>query len=87
VVAGDLAQVYLLLDTLKPFVYRRYRDVGAFEALREMKGMIREPVERRELHDNNRIGAGGIREVKFIGLVFQLICGGAHSTGRHEDVT
>lgn len=75
-VAGDLAQGYRLLETLKPFVYRRYLDFGAFEALREMKGMIREEVERRELQDNIKIGAGGIREIEFIGQAFQLIRGG-----------
>ena len=73
-----------MLDTLRPFVYRRYRD---FEALREMKGTIREAVERRELHDHIKIGAGGIREVEFIGQAFQLIRGGADPTCRHDNIT
>jgi glutamate-ammonia-ligase adenylyltransferase len=34
VVAGDQEQGALLLDMLRPFVYRRYLDFGAFEALR-----------------------------------------------------
>lgn len=85
--AGDSAQGYWLLDTLRPFVYRRYRDFGAFEALREMKGMIHETVERRELHDNTNIGAGGIREVEFIGQAFQSIRGGAHPNCGHDDIT
>ena len=59
-VAGDLAQGYRLLGTLRPFVYRRYRDFGAFEALRETKGIIRETAERRELNHDIKVGAGGI---------------------------
>lgn len=37
VVAGDPAAGASLFDILRPFVFRRYLDYGAFEALREMK--------------------------------------------------
>ena len=86
-VAGDPAQGHQLLDTLRPFVYRRYRDFGALEALREMKGMIRAAAERSELHHNTKIGAGGLRDTAFIGQAVQLIRKGAHPTDRHDDIS
>ena len=39
-VAGDLAAGDALLETLRPFVYRRYLDYGALDGLREMKAVI-----------------------------------------------
>lgn len=75
-VAGDLAAGQTLLADLKPFVFRRYLDFGAIEALREMKTLIRREVRRKHLNDNVKLGEGGIREVEFIAQVFQLIHGG-----------
>ncbi len=65
-----------LLELLRPFIYRRYLDYSAFESLREMKGLIERDVQRRRLHDNIKLGAGGIREIEFIAQCFQLIRGG-----------
>ncbi len=65
-----------LLEMLRPFTYRRYLDYSAFEALREMKALIQRDVQRRRLHDNIKLGAGGIREIEFIAQCFQLIRGG-----------
>lgn len=65
-----------LMDLLRPFVYRRYLDYGVFDSLREMKGMIAEQLQRKGMADNIKLGAGGIREIEFIGQVFQLIYGG-----------
>lgn len=61
---------------LRPFVYRRYIDFSVIQSLRNMKGMIAREVRRRGLHDNIKLGAGGIREIEFIVQVFQLIRGG-----------
>jgi glutamate-ammonia-ligase adenylyltransferase len=61
---------------LRPFVYRRYLDFGVFESLREMKALISREVARRELANNIKLGAGGIREVEFIVQAFQLVRGG-----------
>lgn len=74
--AGDTAAGDRLLATLRPFVYRRYLDFGAMEALRDMKNMIREEVSRRGLENDIKRGSGGIREVEFIAQCFQLIRGG-----------
>lgn len=65
-----------LRQMLRPFVFRRYIDFGAIQALRRMKSMITSEVRRRGLSNNIKLGAGGIREVEFIAQVFQLIRGG-----------
>ena len=76
VIAGDLVQGAELMQTLKPFIYRRYVDYGAYESLREMKAMIQKEVASKGKEQNVKVGAGGIREIEFIGQVFQLIRGG-----------
>ncbi len=76
VVTGDPEPSNELVRMLKPFVYRRYLDYGAYESLREMKQLIVAEVERKGLKDNIKLGAGGIREIEFIGQTFQLIRGG-----------
>ncbi|MEO7557761.1 MAG: bifunctional [glutamate--ammonia ligase]-adenylyl-L-tyrosine phosphorylase/[glutamate--ammonia-ligase] adenylyltransferase, partial [Gammaproteobacteria bacterium] len=75
-VAGDIVQGGRLLNSLLPFVYRRYLDFGVFESLRGMKEMIVRETQRRGLRDNIKLGPGGIREIEFIGQLFQLIRGG-----------
>ena len=75
-VAGDRVAGERLLKTLRPFVYRRYIDYGAFESLREMKLLIEREVRRKGIQNNIKLGAGGIRELEFIVQAFQLIRGG-----------
>jgi glutamate-ammonia-ligase adenylyltransferase len=65
-----------LLEMLRPFVYRRYLDFSAIEALRTMKQLIQQEVRRKGMADNIKLGSGGIREVEFIAQAFQLIHGG-----------
>ncbi len=76
VVSGDKDAGAQLLKRLKPFVYRRYLDFGAFESLRKMKQKITFEVKRKGMESNIKLGPGGIREVEFFGQVFQLIRGG-----------
>jgi glutamate-ammonia-ligase adenylyltransferase len=86
VVAGDRSQGALLIDTLRPFVYRRYIDFGAFESLREMKQLIERQVARKGMAHNVKLGAGGIREIEFIGQAFQLIHGGRRELLRQRPI-
>ena len=76
VVAGDPAAGERLLARLRPFVFRRYLDFGAFASLREMKANIEAEVRRKRLAGNIKLGRGGIREIEFFGQMFQLIRGG-----------
>lgn len=75
-VAGDLRSGRQLLAMIKPFVYRRYLDYGAFEELRGLKLQIMQELRRKDRLENVKLGPGGIREVEFIGQAFQLIRGG-----------
>ena len=76
VVGGDQLAGAHLLKMLQPFVYRRYLDFSAIEALRSMKQLIQQEVRRKGMSENIKLGAGGIREVEFIAQAFQLIHGG-----------
>ena len=75
-VTGDPSRAAELMESLRPFVFRRYVDFGVIESLRGMKQMITSEVRRRGLQDNVKLGHGGIREVEFIAQCFQLIRGG-----------
>lgn len=75
-VAGDREAGAALLAALRPFIYRRYLDYNAIGALRELKRQIAAEVERKDLHANIKLGAGGIREIEFIVQAFQLVRGG-----------
>ncbi|MES2181125.1 MAG: bifunctional [glutamate--ammonia ligase]-adenylyl-L-tyrosine phosphorylase/[glutamate--ammonia-ligase] adenylyltransferase, partial [Pseudomonadota bacterium] len=61
---------------LRPFVFRKYLDFGAFASMRDLKIQIQRDVNHKGMHDNIKLGRGGIREVEFIAQVFQLIRGG-----------
>ncbi|MCK5359057.1 MAG: bifunctional glutamine synthetase adenylyltransferase/deadenyltransferase, partial [Gammaproteobacteria bacterium] len=77
VVAGSKVEGDQLLEILRPFVYRKYLDFSAVEAIRDMKEMIeRELIRKKELQKNIKLGPGGIREVEFIAQAHQLIRGG-----------
>ncbi len=76
VVAGDRHTGEQLLARLRPFVYRKYLDYGAFESIREMKELIERELERKDIARNIKLGQGGIREIEFIAQSFQLIRGG-----------
>ena len=75
-VAGDIAVGERFLETLRPFVYRRYLDYGALDGLRSMKAAISAEVARKELADDIKRGPGGIREIEFLVQALQLIRGG-----------
>lgn len=73
VVAGNSQKLTTLL---KPFVFRKYLDFGAFASMRDLKIQIQRDVNSKGMHDNIKLGRGGIREIEFIAQVFQLIRGG-----------
>lgn len=81
-VAGDRDAGLRLLDTLRPFVYRRYLDFNAIDGLRTMKALIDNEVARRELEDDVKLGPGGIREIEFIVQLAQLTRGGREAALR-----
>ena len=60
----------------RPFVFRKYLDFGAINAMRDLHAQIRREVAKKDMADNVKLGPGGIREIEFIAQVFQLIRGG-----------
>jgi glutamate-ammonia-ligase adenylyltransferase len=83
-VAGDAAAGDRFLETLRPFIYRRYLDYGALDGLREMKAAIAAEVARKELADDIKRGPGGIREIEFLAQALQLIRGGREASLRER---
>jgi glutamate-ammonia-ligase adenylyltransferase len=78
---GQEEDIAALEQIVRPFVYRRYLDFGAIEAMRNMHAQIRAEVMRLEIRHpershNVKLGRGGIREIEFLAQVFQLIRGG-----------
>lgn len=67
----------LYANLIRPFAYRRYLDFGVFESLRDMQALIAAEVRRRELADNIKLGAGGIRAIEFVVQSLQLVRGGS----------
>lgn len=65
-----------ITQLLKPFVFRKYLDFGAFASMRDLKIQIQRDVVKKGLEDNIKLGRGGIREIEFVAQVFQLIRGG-----------
>lgn len=78
-VAGDFKSGQQLTSMIKPFIYRRYLDYGAFEELRCLKIKMTQELLRKDRLNNIKLGPGGIREIEFIGQAFQLIRGGQDS--------
>ncbi len=75
-VAGDLAAGERLIQTLTPFVYRKYLDFTAFEDLRSMKAAINVEIQQHGMERNIKQGRGGIRELEFFVQSFQMVRGG-----------
>ena len=61
---------------VRPFVFRKYLDYGAYGAMRNLHRQIRSEVSKKGMADNVKLGAGGIREIEFIAQIFQMIRGG-----------
>ena len=83
-VAGDIEAGEQWLQTLRPFVFRRYLDFTALDGLRDMKAAIAAEVARRELAEDVKRGPGGIREIEFLAQALQLIHGGREATLRER---
>ena len=75
-ITGDDATRRQLEGIVRPFVFRRYLDYGALDALRDMKALINREASSDELRHDVKRGRGGIREIEFTGQLFQLIRGG-----------
>jgi len=79
---GNLQSAWVnALDKIaRPFIFRKYLDFGAINAMRDLHAQIRREVARKDKIDHIKLGPGGIREIEFIAQVFQLIRGGRESS-------
>ena len=76
-----------LSEIVTPFVYRRYLDFAAIDAMRDLHRLIRSEADRRDRRKDQRdgggidvkLGRGGIREVEFCAQLFQVVRGGRDS--------
>ena len=80
VVAGDRDSGASLLEMLRPFVYRKYLDFSAFDAIREMKALIVRQLQSSGNRNDIKLGRGGIREIEFLVQNHQLIRGGRETS-------
>lgn len=64
-----------LIQLITPFVFRRYLDYDAIDAIRDIHHKIRQKANQKHNEVDIKIGAGGIREIEFIIQLFQLIKG------------
>jgi glutamate-ammonia-ligase adenylyltransferase len=75
-VAGEHSLGTALMERLKPFVYRRYIDFTAIEALQDMHDSVNQDARVRDRLSDIKRGPGGIREIEFLVQCFQLLRGG-----------
>ena len=83
---GDASCRSALEALIRPFVFRRYLDYGALDALREMKALIDNEASSEALRDDVKRGRGGIREIEFTAQLFQLTRGGREARLRHRSL-
>ena len=76
-VAGSRELGEQLLQTLIPFIYRKYLDYTLIEDMKLMKQKIDASLSRnREGETNLKLGRGGIREIEFFIQALQLVYAG-----------
>jgi len=80
--AGDTRTAEALLQTLQPFIFRRYLDYGIFESLRELHARIDANSHAEARRNDIKRGPGGIRELEFLVQSQQILRGGRDRTLR-----
>lgn len=85
-VAGDIALGETFLHNIRPFMYRKYLDFGAIEAISTMKKKIDAKIARdNQALTNLKLGTGGIREIEFFIQALQLINAGKIESLREKN--
>jgi glutamate-ammonia-ligase adenylyltransferase len=85
-VAGSLELGEKLLETIGPFIYRKYLDYTLIEDMMAMKKKIDASLVReREKEENLKLGRGGIREIEFFIQALQLVYAGKNPRLRERN--
>ena len=86
--AGDIIAGGAMLNSISPFVWRKYLDFAAVADIHAMKRQInayRGHTEVAVEGHNIKLGRGGIREIEFFAQTQQLIAGGRNPALRDRD--
>ncbi|MEE9436086.1 MAG: hypothetical protein V3V37_05335, partial [Candidatus Adiutricales bacterium] len=85
-VAGDISAGAEFLDSLTPFIFRRYLDYMALEELRNLKARFTREIQGKLLRPENssrvrpetnvKLSTGGIREIEFFAQALTIAFGG-----------
>ena len=81
-VAGDRRLGEDFLETIRPFVYRKYLDFSSIDEIRRLKTRIDSTFKKGDI----KRGYGGIREIEFFAQALQLIYGGRDPLLRERSV-
>jgi len=79
-VAGNERIGKEFLETVRPFVYRKYLDLSAVDEIRQMKLKIDNAFRKGDI----KRGYGGIREIEFFTQALQLLYGGRETLLRER---
>ncbi|MEJ2697602.1 MAG: bifunctional [glutamate--ammonia ligase]-adenylyl-L-tyrosine phosphorylase/[glutamate--ammonia-ligase] adenylyltransferase [Candidatus Sulfobium sp.] len=71
-VAGETGLGNDFMETVRPFVYRKYLDYGSIDEIRQLKTKIDTTFKKGDI----KRGYGGIREIEFFAQALQLLYGG-----------
>jgi [glutamine synthetase] adenylyltransferase / [glutamine synthetase]-adenylyl-L-tyrosine phosphorylase len=76
-VAGSERLGREFLQTMRPFIFRKYLDAAALQEIKQIKEQIDRSLEQQRSRGINiKLGWGGIREIEFVAQCFQLVFGG-----------
>ncbi|MBF0317971.1 MAG: bifunctional [glutamate--ammonia ligase]-adenylyl-L-tyrosine phosphorylase/[glutamate--ammonia-ligase] adenylyltransferase [Nitrospirae bacterium] len=71
-IAGDQGLGGDFIDMIRPFVYRKYIDMGTIDEIKKLKRKIDQTFNENDI----KKGFGGIREAEFFAQALQLVYGG-----------
>ena len=75
-VAGDIAAGYAFLQSLSPWIYRRYLSRADISGIQTLKRRIERRTQREGVDGRNvKTGHGGIRDIEFVIQFLQLLNG------------
>ena len=85
-VTGSDSDRAFIQSIIKPFVYRKYHDYRVFEGLASLKDQIDHQARSKNMHDNIKVGNGGIREIEFFVQAFQILKGGRNNKLQSQQI-
>ena len=85
-VTGSDSDRRFIQSIIKPFVYRKYHDYRVFEGLAGLKDQIDHKARSKNMHNNIKVGDGGIREIEFFVQAFQILKGGRNNKLQSQQI-